>query len=96
VEVVFPVIDSLLRQRVRQEILEAYLADNAKARVLQPNGDYERAAPRVSGRRRTAPVRFNAQEFLIALAEGNESLQDIPPLSPRLPRSRYRQRVEQV
>jgi len=96
VEVVFPVIDSLLRQRVRQEILEAYLADNAKARILQPNGDYERAAPRVSGRRRTAPVRFNAQEFLIALAEGNESLQDIPPLSPRLPRSRYRQRVEQV
>ena len=96
VEVVFPVIDSLLRQRVRQEILEAYLADNAKARVLQTNGDYERAAPRVSGRRRTAPVRFNAQEFLIALAEGNESLQDIPPLSPRLPRSRYRQRVEQV
>jgi len=96
VEAVFPVTDSLLRQRVRQEILEAYLADNAKARILQPNGEYERAAPRVSARRRTAPVRFNAQEFLIALAEGNESLQDIPPLASRAPRSRYRQRVEQV
>ena len=96
VEVVFPVGDSLLRQRVRQEILEAYLADNAKARLLQPDGDYERAAPRSIARRRTVPVRFNAQEFLIALAEGNESLEDIPPLSSRPPRSRYRQRVEQV
>ena len=96
VEVVFPVTDPLLRQRVRQEILEAYLADNAKARILQSNGDYERAAPRLSARRRNAPVRFNAQEFLIALAEGNESLEDIPPLSPRLPRSRYPQRVEQA
>ena len=33
VEVIFPVKDELLRERVRQEILESYLADNLKPRV---------------------------------------------------------------
>src|SRR5438105_45982 len=79
VEVVFPVLDPLLRQRVRQEILEAYLADTAKARMLDANGDYMRIGTRVNGRRSTH-IPFNAQEFLIGLAEGNESLAAIPPL----------------
>jgi len=94
VEVVFPVLDPLLEQRVRQEILEPYLADTAKTRILEPSGDYARIASRVNGRRRTAPA-FNAQEFLIGLAEGNKSLAAIPPLS-RPQRSRYRPRVEQL
>jgi len=95
VEVVFPVLDPLLRQRVRQEILEAYLADTAKARMLDANGDYLRIGTRVNGRRRT-PIPFNAQEFLIGLAEGNESLAAIPPLVARPHRTRYRPRVEQL
>ena len=33
VEVIFPVKDELLRERVRQEILESYLADNVKSRI---------------------------------------------------------------
>lgn len=94
VEVVFPVREPLLRQRVRQEILEAYLADNAKARVLQASGDYVRAGMLVSSRRRTPPLRFNAQEFLIGLAEGSELLTAIPALSPRTPRTRFQQRAE--
>src|SRR5438270_6592465 len=96
VEVVFPVFDPLLRQRVRQEILEAYLADSAKARVLQASGEYVRANPLTHGRRRTSPARFNAQEFLIGLAEGNESIVAIPPPSVRPQRVRYRQKVEQA
>jgi polyphosphate kinase len=96
VEVVFPVFDPLLRQRVRQEILEAYLADSAKARVLQSTGEYVRANPLAHGRRRTSPARFNAQQFLIGLAEGNESIVAIPPPSVRPQRVRYRQRVEQA
>jgi polyphosphate kinase len=96
VEVVFPVFDPLLRQRVRQEILEAYLADSAKARVLQASGEYVRANPLTHGRRRTSPARFNAQEFLIGLAEGNQSIVAIPPTSVRPQRARYRQRVEQA
>ena len=43
VEVIYPVKDALLRERVKNEILEAYLADNLKARVLQRDGSYVRA-----------------------------------------------------
>lgn len=95
VEVVFPVFDPLLRQRVGQEILESYLADNAKTRFLQSDGDYIRSDDESSRKkRRAATPLFNAQEFLIGLAEGNESLEAIPPVSERPRRSRYRQRVE--
>ena len=93
VEVVFPVFDPLLRQRVRQEIVESYLADTAKARLLQSDGDYVRAYAGSRGSRRGA-VQFNAQEFLIGLAEGHESLEAIPPVFTQAKRSRYRQKVE--
>src|SRR5690349_2930941 len=97
VEVVFPVFDPLLKQRVRQEILESYLADTAKARVLQSTGDYVRASELArGGRRRTPRPLFNAQEFLIALAEGSTSLASIPPIPVRSQRPRPRQRVEQA
>src|SRR5450432_1410992 len=43
VEVMFPVKDVLLRERIRQELLEAYLADNLKTRLLQKDGTYIRA-----------------------------------------------------
>jgi polyphosphate kinase len=42
-EVVFPIEDPALAQRLREEILAAYLADNTKARILQPDGRYLRA-----------------------------------------------------
>jgi polyphosphate kinase len=96
VEVVFPVRDALLRQRVQQEILSAYLADTAKARILRSDGEYVRAGQVINGRARTARVRFNAQEFLIALAEGKASLAALPALPTRTPRSRQRERVEQL
>jgi polyphosphate kinase len=78
VEVLFPVKDELLRQRVRQEILESYLADNLKSRILQKNGTYIRAW-RAQGRRKPPTTgAFNAQEFLIGLAEGKAVLESIP------------------
>lgn len=40
VEVLFPLKDEALRQRICSEILPAYLADNLKARVLGPDGEY--------------------------------------------------------
>ncbi|HTZ97525.1 MAG TPA: polyphosphate kinase 1 [Terriglobales bacterium] len=84
VEVIFPVKDELLRQRVRQEILEAYLADNMKARLLEKDGRYVRAW-HAQGRRRppTAANAFNAQEFLISLAEGKQGPAAIPAAAPR-------------
>jgi polyphosphate kinase len=62
-EVVFPVTQLDLHRRLREEILAAYLADNTKARVLQPDGEYVRAA-------RSGPE-FSAQDFLMHVAEGS-------------------------
>jgi polyphosphate kinase len=79
VEVVAPLHDELLRERVRREILDAYLADKMKSRILQPNGEYIRAW-QGRGRRQPAagaPV-FSSQEFLIAVAEGKQSPEGIP------------------
>jgi len=79
VEVIFPIKDELLRERVRQEILEAYLADNVKSRVLQKNGSYVRPW-QAEGKRKppAASAAFNAQEFLLRLAEGKQDLEAIP------------------
>ena len=79
VEVLAPVRDELLRERVRGEILEAYLADNLKARILLKDGTYIRAWQAAGGKRKQKPpagaAAFSAQDFLMALAEGK------PPLS---------------
>jgi polyphosphate kinase len=63
-EVVFPVTQPDLHKRLRDDILAAYLADNTKARLLQPDGEYVRA-PRVG-----AP--FSVQDYLMRVAEGAE------------------------
>ncbi|HVO81330.1 MAG TPA: polyphosphate kinase 1 [Terriglobales bacterium] len=87
VEVLFPVKDALLRERVRHEILDAYLADNVKSRLLQKDGSYIRAW-QAQGKRKppTGPSAFNAQEFLIGLAEGKQMMDSIPV--PPEPKSR--------
>ncbi|HEY1262611.1 MAG TPA: RNA degradosome polyphosphate kinase, partial [Terriglobales bacterium] len=85
VEVLFPLKDALLRERIKAEILDTYLADNVKARLLQRDGSYLR--PWQAGRRKSAPptgaAAFNAQQFLIALAEGKASLESVPVLASR-------------
>ncbi len=43
VEVMFPLKDALARERVRHEILDAYLVDNLKSRVLRKDGAYVRS-----------------------------------------------------
>jgi polyphosphate kinase len=45
VEVVFPVEDAELKQRLIRELLAASLADNCKARELLPDGSYRRIVP---------------------------------------------------
>ncbi len=61
-EVVFPVTQPDLHKRLRDEILLPYLADNTKARLLQPDGEYIRA-PKTG-----AP--FSVQDYLMQVAEG--------------------------
>jgi polyphosphate kinase len=64
VEVLFPLKDELLRQRICHEILPVYLADNLKARVLGPNGAYDYIQLAKNARR------VSAQEHLMSLARG--------------------------
>ncbi len=45
VEVLFPVENSRLIRRLRDQILAIYLADNVKARLMQPDGSYVRKRP---------------------------------------------------
>jgi polyphosphate kinase len=61
-EVLFPVTQADLHKRLRDEILAAYLADNTKARLLQPDGEYVRATQ--------VGEPFSAQDHLMRLAEG--------------------------
>jgi len=64
VEVLFPLKDELLRQRICNEILPAYLADNSKARVLGPDGKYTYARHGKNGKS------FSVQAHLMNLAHG--------------------------
>ena len=45
VEVVFPIEDEIHKRGIRDEVLFRQLADNAQARVLLPDGTYERLVP---------------------------------------------------
>jgi polyphosphate kinase len=91
VEVLTPVRDSFSRDRIRQEILEAYLADSVKARLLRKDGSYVRVFSARAEGRREPQTSFNAQEFLIALAEGKATLENIPePAAARAVRARVK------
>src|SRR5229473_3103947 len=43
VEVMYPVEAADLKQRILREIVPAYLRDNVKARILQPDGSHVRS-----------------------------------------------------
>ncbi len=60
VEVLYPIEDPAMIRHVRDEILETYLADNRKARIMQPDGTYCRRPQRPD-----EPA-VNVQEALIA------------------------------
>jgi polyphosphate kinase len=86
VEVLFPLKNPLLRDRVVHEVLAAYLADNVKARFLQQDGRYLRSWQSPKGRGKRPPkgaAAFSAQDFLIGLAEGSKSPDEIPVPAPR-------------
>jgi polyphosphate kinase len=59
VEILFPVEDPALQDRLKAEIIDCYTADTAKARRMQPDGSYVRIRPA-----RNEPE-INAQEALI-------------------------------
>lgn len=71
-EVMFPVADPVLSFRLRKEILGSYLADTRKARLLQPDGKYVRAAKKDKD--------FSSQEYLMRLADGTVGENGLPPI----------------
>jgi polyphosphate kinase len=62
-ETLYPVTVPALKKRLRCEILEAYLKDTVKARILQPDGEYTRP-PRGENP-------FEAQLYLMELSSGH-------------------------
>jgi polyphosphate kinase len=64
IEVLVPIEDGNLRERIASEILATQLADNVKAKVLREDGSYEPAEAK-----RGAPARRSQMEF-VALAQG--------------------------
>src|SRR5271170_7532038 len=98
VEVLFPVKDELLRQRVRHEILDAYLADNRKARIQLRDATYIRAWQTATGKRNRKPPTgasaFNAQDYLISVAEGRQpagfAIPQLPAPKRKAPAGRVR------
>jgi polyphosphate kinase len=86
VEVLFPLKNPLLRDRVVHEILAVYLADNVKSRFLQNDGRYLRPWQSPKGRSKRpprGPAAFCAQDFLIGVAEGSKTPEEIPASVPR-------------
>lgn len=59
VEVMFPIEAPQLKERILQEIVPLYLADNVKARILQPDGSHVRAP-----RQPDEPAHRSQEEFL--------------------------------
>src|SRR5262249_46176368 len=86
VEVLFPLKNPLLRDRVTHEILAALMADNVKSRFLQSDGRYLRPWQPPKGRSKRPPhgdAAFSAQDFFIHVAEGSKTPEDIPAGIPK-------------
>jgi polyphosphate kinase len=62
-EVVFPILDPAAKRRLRDEILQCYLRDDVKARLMSSDGTYKRAP------KNTGPgLQMSAQDWLMALS----------------------------
>jgi polyphosphate kinase len=75
VEVMFPVKDSSLRNRIFDQILQTYLRDDDKTRILRSDGSYGRVVQANSSRPSRNGTRFSAQRFFVGLAEGKSEIE---------------------
>lgn len=75
VEVMFPVEQADLRDRILHEILPAYLKDNVKARILQPDCVFTRR-PLAEGE-----IPYRVQERLLGLQPATAATSDSPLVS---------------
>lgn len=66
VEILFPIEDVNLKKYLTESVLPAYLRDNDKARLLLPDGTYQRIKPE------NESDSFNAQQYFLANATENQ------------------------
>src|SRR5512140_3340393 len=78
VEVAFPIEDASLKERIADEILATQLLDNVKARVLLPDGHYERILPGSYG---TPLSPLRSQERLMTVARRVGAAAEQPPVA---------------
>jgi polyphosphate kinase len=78
IEVCVPIEDGNLRDRLINEILAVTLADNVKARFLQPDGTYVRAP-----RRADEPARHSQVEFVELARAASEQREAAQPRNRR-------------
>jgi polyphosphate kinase len=78
VEVAYPIEDASLKERITDEILATQLLDNVKARVLLPDGHYERILPGSYG---TPLSPLRSQERLMTLARRVGAAAEQPPVA---------------
>ncbi len=78
VEVMFQLRNPVLCNQVVTEVIEPYLADTEKTRVLLEDGTYVRASDPRALKTSQNGFHFNVQEFLIGFAEGHDGLDEVP------------------
>jgi polyphosphate kinase len=78
VEVMFHMRDPELCNQVYSEVIQPYLADTEKTRILQHDGTYVRENSAHAPANAREPFTFNVQEFLIGFAEGREAISEVP------------------
>jgi polyphosphate kinase len=81
IETVIPIVDGLVRERIISEILAIALADNTKARLLLPDGSYQRA-PRLPGE----PERHSQAEFIHLARNGHATARVRTKAATKYPR----------
>lgn len=67
IETVFPILDGNLRERVISELLAIPLRDNARARLLRPDGTYQ-----MTPRAKSAKIHRSQFEFITLAGENRE------------------------
>jgi len=70
IELVFPIEDGVLRERLINQLLAIPLADNVKARLLQPDGSYQHAKQDKGDK----PRRSQFELVSLAAVEGDQSV----------------------
>ncbi|HXV85127.1 MAG TPA: polyphosphate kinase 1 [Gemmatimonadales bacterium] len=86
IEAMFPIEDERLKQRITDEILPVILADNVKARELQPDGRYIRVQPPEGGPTVRSQLVFQA----LAREAARESVELVHRMVPIHRRPRVR------